>query len=159
MTTILWHRQKNQNEIKQYPKCCEMQFKLCKLCVRVLLMTNATQTEFPANTVCIHSYTIVSYCLNVGSFRFVQLLNFPNIFFSLYSLHGYCSGVKFSWVRRSFIMLNSMISNNSKFCDMCFINAIENGIEQNARASSSKQKPKIDENKGSKYPRKFPHSI
>lgn len=66
-------------------------------------------------------------------------------------------GVKFSWVRRSFIMLNSMISNNSKFCDMCFINAIENGIEQNARAS--KQKPKIDENKGSKYPRKFPHSM
>lgn len=31
-------------------------------------------------------------------------------------------------VRRSFIMLNSLISNNSKFCDMCFINSIEECI-------------------------------
>lgn len=118
-----------------------MQFKLCKLCVRVLffrLMLEYTRTKFLANIVCI--CIILPECRFV-SFRFVELLNFPYFFrsFFSFSLHGYhCLGVKFSWVRRSFIMLNSIISNNSKFCDMCFINAIENGIEQSACKAKAK---------------------
>lgn len=82
-------------------------------------------------------YIPVHAFFSSAQFHFIP---FDSIWFDSAPIRYVCVGLKVQQlsVRRSFIMLNSLISNNSKFCDICFINSIEKWIE---RPGSEKNEP------------------